>query len=252
MEQPTRRIQKIAIVTGGTSGLGLATAKKFVANGIVTIITGRDEERLKKTRESLGDSCVPVQMDIANLDRIPAHIKEIVARYGRIDILVNNAGINLKKDLVSVTDEEFQKVLLTNVAGVFAISREVSKVMITQKKGAIVNVSSMAAHYGIPKVVAYSASKAAIEGMTRSMAVDLSPHGILVNCIAPGFIKTNMSSGALDSDPERKRRVLERTPVGRLGLPEDVANAVYFLVSDENAYITGAVIPVDGGNSVGF
>ena len=110
----------------------------------------------------------------------------------------------------------------------------------------------MAAHYGIPKVVAYAASKAAIEGMTRSMAVDLSPHGILVNCIAPGFIKTNMSSAALDSDPERKRRVLERTPLGTLGLPEDVANAVYFLVSDENAYITGTVIPVDGGNSIGF
>ena len=110
----------------------------------------------------------------------------------------------------------------------------------------------MAAHYGLPKVVAYASSKAAIEGMTRSMAVELSPKGILVNCIAPGFIKTKMSSTALDSDPERKRRVLERTPMGELGLPEDVANTAYFLVSNENKYITGAVIPVDGGNSIGF
>ncbi len=252
MKTKVQLIQKIAIVTGGSSGLGLAMTEKFVANGIVTIITGRDEGRLKKTRESLGDLCVPLQMDITRLDLIPAHVKEITARYGRIDILVNNAGINLKKDLVSVTDDEFQKVLLTNLVGVFAISREVSKVMITQKKGSIINISSMAAHYGIPKVVAYSASKAAIEGMTRSMAVDLSPHGILVNCVAPGFIKTKMSSTALDSDPERKRRVLERTPLGTLGSPEDVANAVYFLVSNENAYITGAVIPIDGGNSIGF
>jgi NAD(P)-dependent dehydrogenase (short-subunit alcohol dehydrogenase family) len=252
MKQKDQPIKKLAIVTGGSSGLGLAMAEKFVAHGIVTIIAGRGEERLKKASASLGDLCVPWPMDITRLDLIPTHVKEIAAQYGRIDILVNNAGINLKKDLVNVTDEEFQKILLTNLVGVFAISREVSKVMIVQKKGSIINISSMAAHYGIPKVVAYSASKAAIEGMTRSMAVDLSPHGILVNCVAPGFIKTNMSSAAFDSDPERKRRVLERTPLGTLGLPEDVANAVYFLISNENAYITGAVVPVDGGNAIGF
>ncbi len=110
----------------------------------------------------------------------------------------------------------------------------------------------MAAHYGLPKVIAYTASKTAIEGMTRGMAVELSPFGILVNCIAPGFIQTNMSSIALNNDPERKQRVLKRTPLGKLGLPEDVANMAYFLVSDQNTYITGAVIPVDGGNSIGF
>jgi len=252
MEKTNSRFEKIAIVTGGTSGLGLAIAKKFVEKGILTIVTGRDESKLKETKESLGELCVPIKMDITELERIRAHVKEISEKFGRIDILVNNAGINLKKELVSVTDEEFQRILLTNLTSVFAISREVSKVMIAQKKGYIINISSMAAHYGLPKVVAYTASKAAIEGMTRSMAVELSPQGILVNCIAPGFIKTNMSSKALDSDPERKRRVLERTPMGELGLPEDVANMAYFLVSNENKYITGAVIPVDGGNSIGF
>ena len=252
MEKSTGHLQRIAIITGGTSGLGLAMAKKFVEKGILTIVTGRDESKLKETKELLGELCVPLKMDIMELERIPAHIKEITQKFGRIDILVNNAGINLKKELTSVTDEEFQRILLTNLTCVFAISREVSKVMIAQKKGYIINISSMAAHYGLPKVVAYSASKAAIEGMTRSMAVELSPQGILVNCIAPGFIKTNMSSTALDSDPERKRRVLERTPMGKLGLPEDVANTACFLVSDENKFITGAVIPVDGGNSIGF
>ena len=202
MEKSTGHLQKIAIITGGTSGLGLAMAKKFVQREILTIVTGRDESKLKETKESLGELCVSLKMDITELERIPVHVKEISEKFGRIDILVNNAGINLKKELVSVTDEEFQRILLTNLTSVFAISREVSKVMITQKKGYIINISSMAAHYGLPKVVAYAASKAAIEGMTRSLAVELSPQGILVNCIAPGFIKTNMSSKALDSDPE--------------------------------------------------
>jgi len=110
----------------------------------------------------------------------------------------------------------------------------------------------MAAHYGIPKVVAYTAAKAGVEGITRAMAVELSPSGIRVNCLAPGFIKTDMSAAALNSDPERKHKVLSRTPMGKLGTPEDVANAALFLVSDAAAYITGAVLPVDGGNSIGF
>ena len=105
---------------------------------------------------------------------------------------------------------------------------------------------------GYPQVIAYTASKSAIEGMTRAMAVELSPFGIRVNCIAPGFIRTNMSSKALDNDPERKRKVLSRTPLGRLGEPAEVAEAAYFLVSDAAAYITGVVLPVDGGNSIGF
>jgi NAD(P)-dependent dehydrogenase (short-subunit alcohol dehydrogenase family) len=242
----------IAIVTGGSSGLGFAIARKLVAQKIFTVITGRDNQRLKSAHNSLGELCYPVQLDITQLNRIPGVILKLKKQFGRIDILVNNAGINLKKDLIDVSDEEFQQVILTNLTGVFAISREVSKIMIDQKQGNIVNISSMAAHYGLPKVVAYAASKGAVEAMTRTMAVELSPKGVLVNCVAPGFVKTNMSSAALNKDPERKRRVLKRTPLGKLGSPEDIANAVYFLVSDQNLYITGAVIPVDGGNSIGF
>jgi NAD(P)-dependent dehydrogenase (short-subunit alcohol dehydrogenase family) len=124
--------------------------------------------------------------------------------------------------------------------------------MIAQKAGSIINISSMAAQYGLPGVISYTASKTAIDGMTRAMAVELSPLGIRVNAIAPGFIFTKMSSAALDSDPQRKQKVLSRTPMGKLGMPEDVANAVYFLASDESAFLTGTVIPVDGGNSIGF
>ena len=121
-----------------------------------------------------------------------------------------------------------------------------------QIKGSIINISSMASRYGIPKVIAYTASKSAIEGMTRAMAVDLSPKGIRVNCIAPGFIETDMSAKALNNDPERKNKVLSRTPLGELGQPSDIGDAAAFLASDAAKYITGVVLPVDGGNSIGF
>jgi NAD(P)-dependent dehydrogenase (short-subunit alcohol dehydrogenase family) len=248
----SKTAHRVALVTGGTSGIGLAIAKKLVHENIKTIVTGRDDQKLKDARKALGELCVPLKMDITKLNKIPDYINKIAAEHGRIDILVNNAGINQKKDLVHVTTEEFEQIIQTNLTAVFVISREVAKVMIHQGKGYILNISSMAAHYGLPKVIAYTASKAAIEGMTRGMAVDLSPLGIMVNCIAPGFIKTNMSTVALNSDPDRKNRVIKRTPLGKLGLPEDVAHAAYFLVSEENSFMTGAVFPVDGGNSIGF
>src|SRR5690606_7774983 len=159
---------------------------------------------------------------------------------------------NMKKDFVDVTDADFHQVLNTNLNSVFAMSREVAKQMLLQKNGSIINISSMAAQYGMPKVIAYTASKTAIEGMTRAMAVELSPKGIRVNAIAPGFIVTAMTNAALNSDPERKARVMSRTPMGYMGEPADIANAVHFLCSDAAKYITGVILPVDGGNSVGF
>jgi NAD(P)-dependent dehydrogenase (short-subunit alcohol dehydrogenase family) len=174
-------------------------------------------------------------------------------RYGRIDVLVNNAGVNMKKEFTEVTDEEFQKVILTNLTAVFSLSREVVKCMLDKGiRGSIINISSMASQYGIPKVIAYTASKSAIEGMTRAMAVELSPKGVRVNCIAPGFIATDMSAKALNNDPERKGKALGRTPMGELGQPSDIGDAAVFLASDAAKYITGVVLPVDGGNSIGF
>jgi len=242
----------IAVITGGASGLGLAAAKKFVEQNIKTIIIGRNEENLAKTADELGDLCSYKVFDLNNLSSIPQLINDIVLEYGTIDILVNNAGINLKKHFTDVTDEEFQQVIQTNLNSVFAISREAAKVMIANGEGCIINISSMAAQYGIPYVIAYTAAKTGIEGITKAMAVELSPKGIRVNCVAPGFIKTNMSAKALDNDPERKQKVLSRTPMGKLGEPEDVAEAIFFLASDAAKYITGVVLPVDGGNSIGF
>ena len=248
----TNKQNKIAIVTGGASGIGRAIAGKFVESHITTIIIGRDVNKLAAAKNQLGKLCIPVSFDLNDLQAFPKLIAQIINEHGTIDILVNNAGINLKKEFTAVTDEEFQKIMLTNVTAMFALSREVVKWMIQKTSGSIINISSMASQYGIPKVIAYSASKAAIEGMTRAMAVELSPMGVRVNCIAPGFIATDMSAKALDNDEERRVKVMSRTPMGALGLPSDIADAALFLASAASAYITGVVLPVDGGNSIGF
>lgn len=244
--------KKIAIVTGGNSGLGFATAKNFCKQGIITYIIGRSLEKTEKAKAELGENARVVIFDLNDLKTIPQMIAGIKQEAGRIDILVNNAGINMKKEFLEVTDEEFGNILHTNVSSVFSMSREVVKVMKEQGSGSIVNISSMAAQYGIPKVIAYTASKTAIEGMTRSMAVDLAQYGIRVNCVAPGFIETPMSAKALNDDPERKSRVMARTPMKKLGCPEDVASAVSYLAQEGSKYTTGVILPIDGGNSIGF
>ncbi len=244
--------KKVAIVTGGGSGLGFAIARKFTQAGIVTVIAGRDEEKLARAKTELGTLCEAITCDVSNLASIPDFVAKVHQQYGKIDILVNNAGINMKKEFTEVTDEDFQKIITTNLTAVFSMSREVVKHMLQQGQGNIINISSMAAQYGIPKVIAYSASKTAIDGMTRAMAVELSPKGIRVNAIAPGFIYSEMTATALNSDPERKAKVFGRTPMGKMGQPEDIGNAALYLASDAANFVTGVILPIDGGNSIGF
>jgi len=243
---------KVAIVTGGGSGIGLAIAEKFIQQNITTIIVGRDKQKLENAVHKLGNLCVPFCFDLNDLQKIPSLVDDMVKQFGHIDILVNNAGINMKKEFTEVSDEDFQRILHTNVVSMFALSREVVKVMLKNESGCIINISSMASQYGLPKVIAYTASKSAIEGMTKAMATELSPKGIRINCIAPGFIATDMSAKALNSDAERKQKILSRTPMGKLGAPADIGDAAFFLVSDAAKYITGIVMPVDGGNAIGF
>ncbi len=244
---------KTAIVTGGGSGIGLAIATKFVKAGIKTIIVGRDTEKLRKASEELGELCIPVSADVSVLATIPSMVESIVKEHGDIHILVNNVGINMKKEFTEVSDEDFLRIIQTNLTAVFALSREIVKHMLKNNiKGSIINISSMASQYGIPKVIAYTASKSAVEGMTRAMSTELAPKGIRTNCIAPGFIGTDMSAKALDSDPERKAKAMGRTSIGYLGEPADIGDAALFLATDSAKYITGIVLPVDGGNSTGF
>jgi NAD(P)-dependent dehydrogenase (short-subunit alcohol dehydrogenase family) len=243
---------KIAVVTGGGSGIGFAIAQKFVQNNFHTIIIGRDKQKLETAKNKLGGLCDFIPCDLNDLNGITKLVDRIIEKHFQIDVLVNNAGINMKKDFTEVTNEEFQEILLTNVTAVFALSREVVKCMLPKRKGSIINISSMAAQYGLPRVIAYTASKSAIEGMTKAMAVELSPKGIRVNCIAPGFIITDMTAKAFNNDSERKQKAISRTPMGYMGDPVDIANAALYLASEEAKYITGIVLPVDGGNSIGF
>ncbi len=243
---------KLALVTGGGSGLGLGISKAFVEANAKVIITGRREEVLKNACLEYPESMFYVVNDITETNTLRRLVNGIEKKHGKLDILVNNAGINMKKDMLDVTDEEFDNILETNLNGTFALSREVGRSMIKQKSGSIINITSMAAIYGIPMVTAYTASKTGVVGLTRSMAVDLSPHGIRVNAIAPGFIKTKMLEKAFNSDPDRRKKVLSRTPLQSLGSPEDIAYAAVYLASDASKFITGVNLPVDGGNSIGF
>jgi NAD(P)-dependent dehydrogenase (short-subunit alcohol dehydrogenase family) len=243
---------KTVLVTGGAGGLGYAIAKAFASNWSKVVIVGRDEAKLKLAKKALGRRVHCIPFDMNELNRLPWLVNEVETKIGSLDVLVNNAGINLKKDALHVTNEEYQKIIQTNQTAVFALSREAAKMMDRHGSGNIIMISSMASRYGIPKVIGYTASKAAVEGMTRALAVELAPHRIRVNCIAPGFIVTDMSSKALDDDPERKRKVLARTPMGKLGEPSDIADAALFLASSQSKFVTGVVLPVDGGNSIGF
>ena len=243
---------KTVLVTGGGTGLGFAIAQAMIFAGARVLIIGRREEALAQACKSLGTNSSYKVFDISLLEKIPVFANEVKTSLGDVDVLVNNAGINMKKDFFEVTDADFESIMRINQQAAFALSREFARNMVQRKSGCIIMISSIAAKYGIPKVISYTAAKSAIEGMTRAMAVDLSPLGIRVNCIAPGFIETDMSAKALNNDPERKAKVLGRTPMGFLGKPEDVGNAAVFLASDAAKYITGAVLPVDGGNSIGF
>lgn len=242
---------KKALVTGGGTGIGLAIAKDLIAAGAKVVISGRREEVLKEACAELGEAASCVVNDIADLKGIPAFVEAIEAD-GPIDILVNNAGRHIKKSVLDTTDEDFHGVIETNLLGVFALSREVGRFMIPRGEGRIINIVSMTSIFGIPLVCAYSAGKSGTQGLTRQMATEFSPHGITVNAVAPGFIDTAMSRKAFAGDPARKEKVLSRTPMDKLGLPEDVAHAVTFLASPAASYITGVVLPVDGGTSIGF
>lgn len=243
---------KLALVTGGGTGLGLAIAECMAAAGATVVITGRREVVLQEAVAGLGGRGHYLTNDICKLAGLEELVARIEATHGPLDILVNNAGVNLKKPALDVTDEEFSRILHTNLNAVFALTRACARRMIARGKGCVLMISSMAAYYGIDRVVAYAASKSAVEGMVRVLASEFSAHGVRVNAIAPGFIETAMSRTAMNADPDRKSRALRRTPMGEFGQPEDVGQAAVFLASEAARYITGVSLPVDGGNSIGF
>ncbi|RZK25745.1 MAG: SDR family oxidoreductase, partial [Hymenobacter sp.] len=215
-------------------------------------ITGRREAVLQESTAELGEGAHFVVNDVGDLAGLDALVEQIETQYGPLDILVNNAGINMKKPALEVTDEDFSRIIHTNLNAVFALTRAAAKRMLARRNGCILMISSMAAYYGIDRVVAYAASKSAVEGMVKVLASEFSAQGVRVNAIAPGFIETAMSRTAMNSDPERRDRAMRRTPMGKFGQPSDIGHAAVFLASEAARYVTGVSLPVDGGNSIGF
>ena len=243
---------RVALVTGGGTGIGFGIAKQFIGLGAKVVITGRSEGTLQKAKNSLGTSCFVRISDVTVKEKHESLVEDIENNIGSIDILVNNAGKHCKKFATETSDDEFQSVMDTNLSSVFALTRTVLKHMIPRRKGSIINISSMAALYGIPQVVAYSSSKTALLGLTRTLAVEYSHYGIRINAIAPGFIESKMFRDIMDKDPAREAKILARTPAAKFGDPDDIGYAAAFLASDASKFITGTCLPVDGGNSIGF
>ena len=235
---------KVCIVTGGGRGIGQATAEKFIGESATVIIADFDEATGTTTAEYLGDQCSFVKTDVSQSESVKSLIKRVKADHGSIDVIVNNAGILQDQTLEKMDEDEFDKVIRVNMRGVYLCTKYVAEVMREQGSGVILNASSVVARFGNFGQTNYVAAKAGLEGMTKVWARELGKHGIRVNAVAPGFIQTDMIAGM----PEKIIKMMEdKVPLKRWGQPEDVADLYCFLASDEASYISGVVLPVDGG-----
>lgn len=239
---------KVAVVTGASRGIGKAVAKKLAAQGALVIINynGSKEraEEVKQEIEADGGKAEIYQCNVSDFSSCEVFLGEIVKQYGRIDILVNNAGITRDGLLMKMSEEDYDAVLDTNLKGTFNCIRFAARQMIKQRRGRIINMASVSGVLGNAGQANYSASKAGVIGLTKSAAREFASRGITVNAVAPGFIRTEMTAVLSD---KVKDTACAQIPLGKFGEPEDIAEAVAFLASDEARYITGQVINVDGG-----
>ncbi|BCS53924.1 beta-ketoacyl-ACP reductase [Geobacter sp. SVR] len=239
--------ERVALVTGASRGIGQAVALKLAAEGAFVIATATSESGAAGTVEAIiaqGGAGRAEKLDVASAAEVEALFKKIVTDFGRIDILVNNAGITRDGLLMRMKEEDWDAVLDTNLKGAFLCTREASKVMTKARYGRIVNISSVVGEMGNPGQVNYCASKAGMFGMTKSAARELAKRNVTVNAVAPGFIETDMTAEL----PEKVREsLLQQIPLERFGATEDIANAVFYLVSPLSSYVTGQILSVNGG-----
>ncbi len=241
-----------ALITGGGTGLGLGMARCLAAAGAKVVLVGRRREELDKACGEIGANAFVLVGDVTKLETAPAIVDAAEQVAGPISILINNAGVHLKKFAADTTDAEFATVMQTHVFGAFALTRETGKRMMQRKAGSVLFTASMASLMGIPQVMAYAAAKSAYVGIVRTLAVEWGPHGVRVNAIAPGWIGSAMLEKAMAGDPARKAKVLGRTPLGCFGEPDDIGWAAVYLCSPAAKFVTGVVLPVDGGAAESF
>lgn len=239
---------KVAIVTGGTRGIGLAVVKKFLDNGAVVVLCGSREETVNQALAEIKSERPEAQAegawpDLTSLAEVQKMASDVYEKYGKIDILVNNAGISARDSIYQYTEEEFDKIMNLNIKAVFNCTRAVVGYMKEQKGGSVINTSSVVSIYGQPVGCGYPASKFAVNGLTKSLARELGADNIRVNAVAPGVTRTDMVAAL---PKEMVDRLAAGIPLGRVGEPEEVADAFLFLASNMASYITGEILSVDG------
>jgi 3-oxoacyl-[acyl-carrier protein] reductase len=238
---------KTALVTGSARGIGRAIAERFAGLNANVVISDLEQKTVEAVAAEIGERAVGIKADVLNSADIEALFEKVLQRFGRIDIVVNNAGITRDTLIMRMDEKDWDLVLDINLKGAFLVTKAASRIMAKQRYGRIINISSVIGLNGNAGQANYAASKAGLIGLTKSAAKELAPRGITVNAVAPGFIKTEMT----DALPESAKQLfMERVLLKRPGLPEDVASAVLFLASDDASYITGQVLPVDGGLSM--
>lgn len=239
---------RCAIVTGSSRGIGKAIAKKLASEGVNIVLNYRssDEEAIKVETElkEFGVEVLRIKADISKFEEVEKLIKAAKEKFNKIDIMVNNAGVTIDNLLVRMKEEDFDNVINVNLKGVFNCLKAITPVMLRQRCGAIINISSVVGLTGNAGQVNYAASKAGVIGMTKSLAKELGSRGITVNAVAPGFIETDMTH---DLNEEYRKKIQQEIPLKRFGTADDVADVVSFLAGDDAKYITGQVIHVDGG-----
>jgi gluconate 5-dehydrogenase len=243
-----------ALVTGGGGGLGFAIAQGLARAGAHVILNGRNRDKLDAARESLSRSGLTahaVPFDVTDASAVNAAVEDTERRIGALDIVVNNAAVNRRQPLADVSDAHWRELMAANLDAPFFVARAVIPGMKSRRRGKIVNICSLASDIGRPNIVPYATSKGGLKMLTRALAVELAPHNIQVNGIAPGFFKTNMNA-PLIADAEFSAWVARRTPAGRWGEPPEIAGAAVFLASSAADYVTGHILYVDGGFSAAY
>lgn len=240
---------KVAVVTGGTSGIGRAIALEFARWGADVIAVSRSMEKCRKTAEEIkarGRRTLLNPLD-ASVEEDVKKLRDLVIKeFGRIDILVNAAGINKKSDALLLDFADFENIMRTNCHSVFLTCKIFGQDMVKQKKGKIINIASMASFMGVSRSVAYTASKGAVNQMSKVLAIEWAPYNVQVNCIAPGFFETELTKPVFDN-PESAAKIFNRTPMGRAGNVEELTGAAIYLASEASQFVTGSTLVVDGG-----